>query len=134
VSRQAAADTAAATQASAGAVQLRAAAKSSSLYRNASWDLVDAVKEKKADVAKLDVADLPENMKSMTPEQRSTYVTEQTKKRVELQQKIKDLSAARDTFIAEKRRDATTQSTLETAMITAVRAQVVTKQFELDKP
>jgi hypothetical protein len=132
VARQVAADSFAATQASAGAVQLRAAAKSSSLYRNASWDLVDAVKEQKTDVAAVAVEDLPQNMKTMTPQQRKTYVEAQTKKRGDLQQKIKDLSEARDKFIAEKKRDATTQATLETAMVTTVRRQVVTKQFEME--
>jgi hypothetical protein len=132
VARQVAADSYAATRASAGAVQLRAAAKSSSFYRNASWDLVDAVKEKKADLSTVKDEDLPENMKSMSVDQRKAYVEEQTKKRGEVQQKIKGLSDARDKFIAEKKREATTQATLEAAMVSTVRQQVVTKQFEVE--
>ena len=115
----------------AGAVYARAAAKSSTLYQNASWDLCDACKEGKVKIEDVKEEDLPEELRKMTKEQRKQYVDEQIKKRSEIQQKIQDLSKQRDEYIAAKRREqASTQPTLDAAMLTAVRGQMSQKSFE----
>ena len=118
----------------AGAVYNRAQAKGSALYQNASWDLVDAVKEKKVKLEDVKDKDLPEKLQKMTADERKQYVEEQTKKRGEIQQKIQDLSKQREDFLAKKRADqASTQPTLDAAMLTAVREQATKKEFQATK-
>jgi hypothetical protein len=132
--RQAAQDANASTApaaVAAAAPQLRAMSKASSLYQNSSWDLVDATKDGKVKIDDVKESELPDNLKKMSKEERKKYVQEQTQKRSEIQGKIKDLSKQRDEYIAAKRREqATTQPTLDAAMLTAVRGQITQKQFE----
>jgi Mg-chelatase subunit ChlD len=73
----------------------RVAAKASGLYKNTDWDLVDAAKSKKVDVAKIPAKELPKNMQEMTVGQRKEHIAVQGKKRIELQKEIKDLQARR---------------------------------------
>jgi hypothetical protein len=134
--RQVAQDAFAASQpaaAAAGAPLLRAQSKASSLYQNATWDLVDAVVNQKT--IKLDdvkEADLPENLRKMTPDQRKAYVEAQAKERTDIQGKIKGLGSEREKFIAEKRREsaAAGDKTLDSAILGAVGEQLKEKNFE----
>src|SRR6185436_19712883 len=52
------------------AAATRAVAKAAKVYNNATWDLVDASKEKDFDLAKMKVEDLPKEMQTMTMEER----------------------------------------------------------------
>jgi hypothetical protein len=134
--RQAQQDAAAATApaaAAAGAPMQRAQSKASSLYRNANWDLVDAaVNDKTVKLEDVKEADLPENMRGMTPEQRKAHVEAQAKARTDIQSKIRSLGTEREKFIAEKRRESTAagDNTLDSAILGAVGEQLKAKDFE----
>jgi len=135
--RQVAQDQAAATApaaAAAGAPLLRAQAKSSSLYRNGSWDLVDAVvNDKTVKLEDVKDADLPEPMRGMTAEQRKAHVEQQAKARADIQTKIQSLSGDREKFITEKRRETAAggaETTLDSAILSAVGEQLKEKKFE----
>ena len=134
--RQEAQDAAAATApaaAQAGAPYLRAQSKSSAMYRNGSWDLVDAVvNEKTVKLDDVKEADLPEAMRGMTPEQRKAHVEAQAKARTDIQEQIKSLSTEREKFIAEKRKDSAAgdANTLDSAILGAVGEQLKSKKFE----
>jgi hypothetical protein len=133
--RQMAQDANAIANASSGAIVARAAAKATTLYSNGQWDLVDALKAGKK-LEEIPEAELPENLKKMTPEQRKAYVDEQQAKRGEIQKKIVQLSDERNKFIAQKRREASTQqagNTLDAAVINVVHEQVAKKNFEVVK-
>lgn len=137
-SRQQAQDAAAASApaAAAGATVQRSLSKAQMLYRNSKWDLVDATKDKSVKLEEIDAKELPENMRKMTPNERASYVADQTKKREDLQAQINDLGAQREKYIAEKRRDeiaAGGADTLDAAMLKAVREQLVKKEFEIAK-
>ncbi len=82
----------------------RAAAKAGVNYRNGSWDLVDACREKQVDLSKLATDDLPEAMRKLTADERAKYVEEMARKRAEIQRQIADLSAKRAEFIATEMR------------------------------
>lgn len=126
--RQEAQDTAATASpaaAAAGAPVERAVAKSSALYRNSSWDLVDAAKDKTVKLEELKSEELPEAMQKLKPEERQQFVDAKANERADIQQKIQSLNSDREKFVAEKRK---TQSgdktdTLDEAMINAVREQ-----------
>jgi hypothetical protein len=112
----------------------RSVSKANALYRNANWDLVDGLKEGQVKLEDVADKDLPENMRGMTKDQRKAYVEEQGKKRGELQKQINDLNAAREKFIADKRREDAKAGadTLDAAVLKAVREQMKQKQFEAE--
>ncbi|HEX2834259.1 MAG TPA: vWA domain-containing protein [Thermoanaerobaculia bacterium] len=105
-----------------GANIQRQIAKTSANYTNASWDLVDASKSGKVDVAKVKTADLPAEMRGMTVEQRKEHVRLTEKKRTDLKARIATLDTARKTYIAAQRKNVPpAASTLDEAIISAVR-------------
>jgi von Willebrand factor type A domain len=82
----------------------RAAAKSSALYSNARWDLVDAIQQKKVKLEDLKDEDLPENMRKMSLAERKAFVEQQSKLRADVQAKIQSLADARDKYVTEAMR------------------------------
>lgn len=131
---QAAQDTNAASLSPAAAAD-RAGAKATGLYRNAGWDLVDAVSEGKVELEKVPEKDLPENMQKMKPAERKKYVDEQARSRKAIQARIKDLAEKRDAEIkrqiAEKGLD--DSKSLDTALRKSIRSQAEQKGLEFEK-
>lgn len=124
-----------ASKVNAPAAAERAVAKSTGLYRNTGWDLVDAAKEGKVEVDKVAKEDLPENMQKMTPEQRKQYVAEQAKKRAEVQVQINELSAKRDAEVKQKMAEQglDESKSMDTALRATVRSQAEKKDFKFEK-
>lgn len=87
--------------ASAGAA--RAAAKSSALYRNSHWDLVDALTEGRVKLEDVEEDALPAELRGKTLAQRRAYIDRKAKERVEIQAQIAELSEKRDAYIAAER-------------------------------
>jgi len=109
----------------------RAATKASTNYRSSSWDLVDAVRYKDCELAKVASADLPAAMQKMTLEERAKYVAEMAAKRAEIQKQVAELSLKRSEFIAAEmaKQGVTAEGTLASAVRRAVRAQAERKGF-----
>src|SRR4029078_7517239 len=74
----------------------RAITKATSVYRNSTWDLVDAVNGKKVNLADLKPEDLPEEMRKMDLKAKEDYLAAKTKERQDIQSQIKSLSDDRD--------------------------------------
>ena len=127
---QAAQDANAASVSFGSAVQ-RAVSKSSAQYRNANWDLVDALKEGKVKIEELKDEDLPESMRKMSAAEREAHVQTHAKARAEIQKQIKTLNAAREKHVATARKELAEkgENTLDAVIIKAVRAQAVDKNF-----
>ena len=87
---------------SAPAMASRAVAKASHLYRNESWDLIDAVKSGKS-LEEVAYEDLPEEMQQMGSGERANYIRLKTKKREEIQEQIQTLADERRDYIQKKR-------------------------------
>lgn len=77
----------------------RAASKAGTLYRSDSWDLVDAVKNKRAKLEDLKSEELPAEIRDKSPEDQRGYLEQKAKDRGRIQQKIQDLSKKRDSFV-----------------------------------
>jgi len=101
IAAQAANDKDAETRAPASAAE-RAASKAGSLYRNESWDLVDALNNKNVELDKLKPSDLPANLRTMDTKQQREYLEQKSRERQQLQTKIQDLSKRRDAFVDAK--------------------------------
>lgn len=110
----------------------RALSKSSVHYRNASWDLVDALAQKEVRLADIKDDDLPEAMRMMSLAEREKYVADQARQRSDIQAKIAALNAERVKYVAaeEKKLAASGRNTLDAAVIEAVKAQAAAKNFK----
>jgi hypothetical protein len=85
------------------AAAARAQAKGSGIYRADDWDLVDRQKrDAKFDVNKLSPEELSEEMRKMTPEQRTAHVKKKVAERDVLVKQINDLSNKRQLYINEQ--------------------------------
>lgn len=109
-----------------GAWATRANCKATGNYFNGSWDLVDACRDGSKKLADIPVDQLPEAMKTMTPEQRTAHLAKMTAERDALQKKIQELNKAREAFVAEamkKQAEATGEQTLDQVVVATVRGQ-----------
>jgi len=73
------------------------------VYRNSSWDLVDAVEDGK-DINKIDEEDLPEEFKNKTDEEKTALIEEKKLERERFQKKIGELAVERENFIIEEKK------------------------------
>lgn len=107
----------------------RSVAKASAGYSNGLWDLVDAKKEKKADVAQLQPSQLPEEMKTMTVPERQAYVDKKAKEREDIQSKIGKLNEDRRTYVDEEQKKSSQDGSLDQAITGTIRNQAMSKGF-----
>ena len=107
----------------------RAVSKSSRLYNNSSWDLVDAEKKGKVDYSKIKKESLPAPLRAKTDKELKTHVKEQAKKRKEIQFQIKELDKKRRAFIAEKKKKNNKKEDLNNAIIKAIKKQAKAKNY-----
>jgi hypothetical protein len=132
---QAASDTVAASLAPAVLAE-RAAAKSTAQYSNASWDLVDASKDKSFDVKNLKEDELPAEMQKLDAKGRQKFIEEKSKERAEIQKSIKDVSAKRDTYVKEevaKNAGKAPADSFDAAVRDSLKKQAKGKGFEFDE-
>ncbi len=112
----------------------RAVSKSSRLYKNSSWDLVDADKEYNFNYKKLDKKSLPTHLQHKTTEEIKKYVQLKRTERKEIQFKIQELNKLRNEYVTKKRKEtATSSSNLESALISAIKKQAMKKNFSWGK-
>jgi hypothetical protein len=68
----------------------------------ATYDLIDAIKEKKVKLEDLKDEDLPDDLRKMKPEERKAHLDKVQKKRDELTKKAADLDKKRSEFLDKK--------------------------------
>ena len=78
----------------------RSFCKSSSAYKNSSWDLVDASTYNEKIFLEIKSTDLPEEMRSMTLDQRKAYISLKSDQRKKIQAEIQSLNAKRMEYIS----------------------------------
>ncbi|RKF04407.1 hypothetical protein C8N26_1075 [Tenacibaculum lutimaris] len=107
----------------------RAVTKSSKLYNNAEWDLVDASKEKEIDYSTLKKKQLPKNLQNKSAKEIKVYVEKKRKERTEIQQKIQELNKKRKIYVTKKQQENTKKNELESVMINAIKKQAKKKNY-----
>ncbi|TWU45492.1 hypothetical protein Q31b_06640 [Novipirellula aureliae] len=118
-----------------GGLSSRAAAKSSSLYRNVGRDLVDTFEEDNEAVRKLEVEKFPAEMQGLSPEQRMEKIESMSKRRAEIKAKLAAVNRERLAYIAAEKAKAADESAEDTfgdAFSEAVRNQLQTSGFEIE--
>ncbi|WP_250435143.1 vWA domain-containing protein [Hanstruepera flava] len=106
----------------------RTVSKSSHLYNNATWDLVDAEKEGVFNYDTFKQTDLPIELQGKSKKEIKAYLAEKRQERETIQNEIQELNLKRKMFIAEQSRDK--ENLLENAMIEAVKKQASLKNYQ----
>lgn len=130
--RQSRQDANSASLASQGSSVQRALAKSSALYCNSTWDLVDACKGTNFNLASLKAEELPVEMQKMTETERKTYVETKTKEREKIQEQINQLNAERTKYVAEKTKQINATNTLDGVVLSTVREQAAKRNYTFE--
>ncbi|MBI5778609.1 MAG: VWA domain-containing protein [Planctomycetes bacterium] len=99
--------------------------------RIGTWDLLDAVNEKRVKLEELKDEELPEEMRKITPEKRREYLETKQKDRAEIVKKIQDLSRARDEYIqTEIKKQNLDKNTVDQIILNTLRQQAEKKGFK----
>ncbi len=107
----------------------RAVSKSTHAYKNSSWDLVDAAKEDETIIAAAPAEQLPEEMQGMSDEQRKRYVKQKADERNKIQNEILELNKKRQAYITVHSEKENDETSLDAAMIKAIREKAKSKNF-----
>ncbi|MBU3010427.1 VWA domain-containing protein [Polaribacter vadi] len=107
----------------------RAVSKSSRLYENSNWDLVDADKKEKVDYKSIEKKKLPKILQNKSATEIKNYVKQKANERAEIQKKIKELDIKRRSFIAKKQKEGTQKDVLNNVMIKAIKRQAELKNY-----
>jgi hypothetical protein len=113
----------------------RAFCKANGLYNCATWDLVDALHAGTLVLADVKTEELPEQMRSMTLEERQAHIARKGAQRVELQTQVNQLATQRQAFVeAEmKKRSLDESKSFDHAIRQAVRGQAEAKGYRFPK-
>ena len=114
----------------------RARAKASAFYGNADWDLVDAFKDGEVaeeQLQEMENSALPEPMRGLSAQQKLDYLQQKQGERNSIQKEIIELSEARVSYVAAKKREqATVAPSVSDALTGAIRKQAQQKNFTFD--
>ena len=107
----------------------RAMSKTSRLYDNSDWDLIDAVDQGKIDLENVDRSVLGDGLAEFTDEELREKVTAASKDREEIKAKLRKLQKKREDYVASKRSE--DGERLDDAIIESITAQAESAGFTL---
>ncbi len=106
----------------------RTVSKSSKVYKNTTWDLVDAEQEEGFMFDSIDKTTLSKELQNKSTSELKAYVTKKSKERVAIQKEIQELNKKRTAYI-NKEKSKTNTETLDSAMIKAIKKQAKNKNY-----
>lgn len=101
----------------------RAVSKSSHVYKNQSWDLVDASESENFSIQDLEEESLPPEMQDLSDREKALYVEKKKEERENITREIAILNEKRTRYIAEKQKESGNDNMLDNAMLTAIKDQ-----------
>jgi hypothetical protein len=105
----------------------RAVSKSSHLYKNESWDLIDASVDESFEYEELKESDLPKALQGKSEPQIKLYLSKKREERKNIQDQIQDLNLKRKQYILEQQTQG--ENNLEKAMLNALKTQAKKKNY-----
>lgn len=106
----------------------RAVSKSSKLYKNSSWDLVDAVEEDADAIEEIAPEALPAPLKGKSKKEIKAYVSQKKSERAKIQAEIQKTNAKREAYLAQHQEE-NTKGELENALLKAIKKQAAKKEL-----
>ena len=111
----------------------RTVSKGSGMYKNTTWDLVDALEaDEDFELEELEEEYLPEELKGKSAAEIKAYVDKQAAARAEIQKEIQKLNEKRRLYIAEKQKEEGTNG-LGNAMLEAIKKQAEKKNYTWER-
>ena len=106
----------------------RAVSKSSELYNNKKWDLVDAAAEEDFEISEINIEELPKELKGKSTSEIEAYIAQKKSERGKIQKEIQELNAKREAYIATSQKEGA-KGELENAMLEAIKKQAEKKNY-----
>jgi hypothetical protein len=106
--------------------------KSSNAYQNSNWDLVDAAKENEKIITEIKSKDLPDEMRTMSIEERKAYISRKSDERKKIQEEIQTLNKKRQEYIY-KTPQGSKNKMLDASIMKAIKVQGRAKNLKWDK-
>ena len=111
----------------------RTVSKSTGMYKNSTWDLVDAAKQGAFDYDNLKEDELPAELKGKSKAQVKGYIAEKAEAREAIQKEIRELNKKRNVYLAKENTKTGASNNLNNAMIKAIKNQAKTKNYTWSK-
>lgn len=108
----------------------RAVTKSKHVYKNSSWDLVDALEENENIIEEVKEEELSAELRELTNTERTAFIKEKAEQRMKLKQEISELAQQREAFLKENANKKQTQS-LDNVMLSAITKQAKLKDIRI---
>ncbi|MCL5130153.1 vWA domain-containing protein [Algibacter sp. L4_22] len=105
----------------------RSVSKSSHLYKNKSWDLVDADEMEEVVISDLKDDALPQELKGKSATEIKSYIETKRKERESIQNEIQELNEKRKDYVSKQKTES--DNGLENAMTNAIKAQAEKKNY-----
>lgn len=112
-----------------GVAVKRAVSKSSRLYNNKKWDLVDAAEDVDFDISEIKDEELPEELRGKSAKEIEVHIAEKKTERAKVQKEIQQLNSKREAYIAKNQKEGS-KGELENAMIEAITRQAEMKNYK----
>ncbi|MEM9361216.1 MAG: VWA domain-containing protein [Bacteroidota bacterium] len=113
-----------------GVAVKRSVSKSSRLYKNSKWDLVDAVEEAEVQLDEIKEDDLPKELRGKSEKEMKEYIENKKEERKRIQKQIQDLNVKREAYIAKNQKEE--KGELEDALLNAIKNQAAKKNYTWD--
>ncbi len=110
----------------------RAVSKSSRLYNNKLWDLVDAADDVEFEIEEIKIEDLPKELRNKSKTEMKKYISDKKNERIKIQKEIQALNKKREAYLA-KNQDSNSNGELENAMLNAIKKQAEKKNYTWQK-
>lgn len=107
----------------------RAVSKSSKMYDNSNWDLVDMTKNNKEALSKVAKEDLPKDLQGKTTAELEKLIAEKEQERNSIQKEIAELAKKRQAYIDEKSKEGNNNSDLGIAINKSILAFATEKGY-----
>ncbi len=106
----------------------RAVSKSSGMYKNSSWDLIDASEDDEFNVSAIKKEELPKALRNKSKAELNSFINEKKAERTRIQKEIQQQNAKREIYISEHAQQE--KGELENAMLNAIKRQAASKKFK----
>ena len=111
----------------------RSVSKASHVYKNESWDLVDAAEQEDFEIAEVKEEALPAAMKGMSNSEKVQYVDTKKKERKQIQKEIIELNKKREAYVKKQQTENASETALDDVMLKAIKTQAKSKNFKFEK-
>jgi hypothetical protein len=105
----------------------RTVSKSSHLYKNSNWDLVDASNKKDFKIEDLNTSALPKALIGKSAQEIEAYIDQKKQERNSINENIQNLNEKRRSYLSEQ--ENATDDNLENVMIKAIKTQAKAKNY-----